>query len=107
MLSLDGEVSGRRVFPRSPKARDRGHPAEAMGCKVVYGIVPEGGKTLERLAEERYWKGVLGERGTREQGSEGTVDSEQGTREQGSKGTVDSEQGTREQGSKGTVDSEQ
>jgi hypothetical protein len=78
-----------------------------MGCKVVYGIVPEGGKTLERLAEERYWKGVLGERGTREQGSEGTVDSEQGTREQGSEGTVDSEQGTREQGSKGTVDSEQ
>jgi transcriptional regulator with XRE-family HTH domain len=27
--------------------------AEAMGCKVVYGIVPEGGKTLRELAEER------------------------------------------------------
>jgi DNA-binding XRE family transcriptional regulator len=34
--------------------------AEAMGCKVVYGIVPEGGKTLERLAEERLWAGLLG-----------------------------------------------
>jgi transcriptional regulator with XRE-family HTH domain len=33
--------------------------AEAMGCKVVYGIVPEGGKTLERLAEERYWRTAL------------------------------------------------
>jgi hypothetical protein len=31
--------------------------AEAMGCKMVYGIVPEGGRTLEELAEERYWKG--------------------------------------------------
>jgi hypothetical protein len=34
--------------------------AEAMGCEVVYGIVPEGGKTLEALAEERLWAGVLG-----------------------------------------------
>ena len=34
--------------------------AEAMGCKVVYGIVPVGGKTLEELAEERLWMSVLG-----------------------------------------------
>ena len=34
--------------------------AEAMGCKVVYGIVPVGGKTLEQLAEERLWAGILG-----------------------------------------------
>jgi transcriptional regulator with XRE-family HTH domain len=27
--------------------------ADAMGCKVVYGIVPKGGKKLEDLAEER------------------------------------------------------
>jgi predicted DNA-binding mobile mystery protein A len=33
--------------------------AEAMGCKVVYGIVPKGGKTLEKLAEERLWTSVL------------------------------------------------
>jgi hypothetical protein len=26
-----------------------------MGCKMVYGIVPEGGKTLEELAEYRLW----------------------------------------------------
>ena len=34
--------------------------AEAMGCEFVYGIVPEGGKTMEELAEERLWAGVLG-----------------------------------------------
>jgi hypothetical protein len=34
--------------------------AEAMGCKVVYGIVPAGGKKLEGLAEERMWAAVLG-----------------------------------------------
>jgi hypothetical protein len=33
--------------------------AEAMGCKVVYGIVPIGGKTLEELAEERLWAGLM------------------------------------------------
>ncbi len=33
--------------------------AEAMGCKVVYGVVPENGKTLEELAEERSWKSML------------------------------------------------
>jgi transcriptional regulator with XRE-family HTH domain len=35
--------------------------ADAMGCKVVYGIVPKGGKTLERLADERLWVSVRGE----------------------------------------------
>jgi transcriptional regulator with XRE-family HTH domain len=34
--------------------------AGAMGCKLVYGIVPRGGKTLEELAEERLWASVLG-----------------------------------------------
>jgi len=34
--------------------------AEAMGCKVVYGIVPKDGKKLEALAEERLWAKVLG-----------------------------------------------
>jgi hypothetical protein len=32
--------------------------AEAMGCKVVYGIVPKNGLTLEALAEERLWRGI-------------------------------------------------
>jgi transcriptional regulator with XRE-family HTH domain len=41
--------------------------AQAMGCKVVYGIVPVGGKTLAQLAEERLWTNVLGK--SREQGS--------------------------------------
>jgi predicted DNA-binding mobile mystery protein A len=50
--------------------------AEAMGCKVVYGIVPEGGKTLEELAEKRLWAGVLGVgTGVRDQGS-GVRDSD-------------------------------
>ena len=34
--------------------------AEAMGCKVVYGVVPANGKTLEELAEDRMWRDVLG-----------------------------------------------
>jgi transcriptional regulator with XRE-family HTH domain len=36
--------------------------AEAMGCKVVYGVVPINGGTLEHMAEQRLWKAVLGER---------------------------------------------
>lgn len=40
--------------------RSLGRMAEAMGCKVVYGIVPIGGKTLEELAEERLWRELLG-----------------------------------------------
>jgi hypothetical protein len=39
--------------------------ARAMGCKVVYGVVPEKGGTLEELAQERMWRGRLG---TKEQG---------------------------------------
>jgi hypothetical protein len=34
--------------------------AGAMGCRVVYGVVPQNGKTLEELAEERLWRDVLG-----------------------------------------------
>lgn len=37
--------------------------AEAMGCKVVYGVVPIDGGTLEHMAEERLWKAVLGGQG--------------------------------------------
>jgi transcriptional regulator with XRE-family HTH domain len=40
--------------------RSLGRMAEAMGCKVVYGVVPADGKTLEALAEERLWRDVLG-----------------------------------------------
>jgi len=35
--------------------RSMSRMAQAMGCKVVYGIVPESGKTLEELAEARLW----------------------------------------------------
>jgi hypothetical protein len=34
--------------------------AKAMGCKIMYGIVPENGKTLDELAEERMWAEILG-----------------------------------------------
>ena len=34
--------------------------ADAMDCKVVYGVVPKGGRTLEELYEERLWAVALG-----------------------------------------------
>jgi hypothetical protein len=51
--------------------RSMSRMAAAMGCKVVYGIVPMGGKTLEELAEKRLWEEVLGsrERGKKEPGA--------------------------------------
>jgi transcriptional regulator with XRE-family HTH domain len=55
---------------KSITLRSLGRMAQAMGCKVVYGIVPLGGKTLEELVEERLWRSVLGagdeELGTRD-----------------------------------------
>ena len=36
--------------------------AGAMGCKVVYAIIPSNGETLEELAERRWWKKELGTR---------------------------------------------
>jgi transcriptional regulator with XRE-family HTH domain len=42
--------------------RSMSRMADAMGCKVVYGIVPKDGKTLEELEEERLWRSVLGGR---------------------------------------------
>lgn len=39
--------------------RSLGRIAEAMGCKVVYGIVPQRGRTLTSLAEERMWRRIL------------------------------------------------
>jgi transcriptional regulator with XRE-family HTH domain len=45
--------------------------AGAMDCKVVYGVVPLNGRTLEELAEERLWREVLGNAG-----AEGTRDRE-------------------------------
>jgi hypothetical protein len=43
-----------------------GRMAAAMGCTVVYGVVPLKGKTLDMLAEERLWRKVLGEEAARE-----------------------------------------
>ena len=34
--------------------------AQAMGYKVVFGVVPVNCKTLEKLTEERLWRKVLG-----------------------------------------------
>jgi transcriptional regulator with XRE-family HTH domain len=48
----------------SISVRSMARMAEALGCKVVYGIVPKGGKTMERLAEERMWAAVLEKQGT-------------------------------------------
>jgi transcriptional regulator with XRE-family HTH domain len=38
-----------------------GRMAAAMGCSVVYGVVPLEGKTLDTVADERLWQKVLGE----------------------------------------------
>jgi transcriptional regulator with XRE-family HTH domain len=50
--------------------------AGALGCKLVYAIVPRYGQTLEELAEERLWQSLLRNREredregkSREQGS--------------------------------------
>jgi transcriptional regulator with XRE-family HTH domain len=55
---------------RTITLRSLGRMAEAMGCRVVYGVVPLEGKTLDTLADERLWRKVLGTEGTgnREQG---------------------------------------
>ncbi|MGD0480049.1 MAG: hypothetical protein ABSA42_07760 [Terracidiphilus sp.] len=50
----------RRELERTITLRSLGRVAEAMGCKVVYGVVPTKGRTLEYLAEERLWRKVLG-----------------------------------------------
>jgi len=53
------------------RAMDR--MADAMDCKVVYSVVPKGGRTLEELYEERLWAVVLGAE-IREAGAEGLGD---------------------------------
>jgi transcriptional regulator with XRE-family HTH domain len=55
---------------RTITLRSLGRMAEAMGCRVVYGVVPLEGKTLDTVADERLWRKVLGTEGTgnREQG---------------------------------------
>ncbi len=53
---LDAEIRERR---RTITLESLARMAKAMGCKVVYGVVPEDGGTLEQLAEERLWRAVL------------------------------------------------
>jgi transcriptional regulator with XRE-family HTH domain len=60
--------------------------ARAMGCRVVYGIVPMDGKTLDELAEFRLWKkrwGLISQKTSRskdarsaEKAGEARMDSE-------------------------------
>ncbi len=45
---------------KSITLRSMSRMARAMGCKVVYGIVPEDGRTLDELYERRLWASVLG-----------------------------------------------
>jgi len=45
---------------RTITLRSLGRMAEAMGCSVVYGVVPLKGKTLDMVADERMWRRVLG-----------------------------------------------
>jgi transcriptional regulator with XRE-family HTH domain len=48
---------------RTITLRSLGRMAEAMGCSVVYGVVPLKGKTLDMVADERMWRRVLGSDG--------------------------------------------
>ena len=66
--------------------RSLGRMAEAMGCKLVYGLVPANGKTLEELAEERLWKSVLGTPGPSHPSEQRLLAGDPG-RERGTKGT--------------------
>jgi transcriptional regulator with XRE-family HTH domain len=50
----------RRELKNSATLRTMSRMAQAMGCKMVYGIVPMGGRSLVELAEERLWASVLG-----------------------------------------------
>ncbi len=50
----------RREVAQTITMRSLARMADAMGCKVVYGVVPMNGKSLEDLAEERLWRRVLG-----------------------------------------------
>ena len=52
--SVVRDLEGREV-KNTVTLRSMSRMAQAMGCKMVYGIVPEGGKTLEELAEYRLW----------------------------------------------------
>lgn len=49
----------RRELESSITLRSMSKLADAMDCKMVYGIVPKGGQTLEELVEERLWRSVL------------------------------------------------
>jgi transcriptional regulator with XRE-family HTH domain len=33
--------------------------AGAMGCRVVYAVIPQGGETLEEMADRRKWSKIL------------------------------------------------
>ncbi len=57
-----------RELKRTITLKSLGRIAEAMGCKVVYGVVPLNGRTFEYVAEERLWKKVL-RAGNRDQGT--------------------------------------
>jgi hypothetical protein len=51
-----------RELSNTISIRSLSRMAEAMGCKLVYGIVPKYEKTLEALGEERRWRKVFEER---------------------------------------------
>ena len=46
----------RRELKNSATLRTMSRMAQAMGCKMVYGIVPLRGRKLEELATIQYWE---------------------------------------------------
>jgi predicted DNA-binding mobile mystery protein A len=49
-----------REFKRTVSLKTLDKMAEAMGCEVVFTIVPQRGMTLVELAEERLWRKRMG-----------------------------------------------
>ncbi len=73
------ETSERR---RTITLKSLNRVAKAMGCRVVYGVVPEGGLTFEELADEIEEMRRVSESAS-QQASELAEDGERGNREQG------------------------
>lgn len=71
---LEMECSGifeieNRELRQAVTVQSLGKLAGAMDCLVVYGIVPEGGRTFDELYERRMWARLLGEEEASGQGS--------------------------------------
>ena len=78
--------------------------AKAMGCKLVYGLVPLHGRTLEGMAEERIWRQMLEDREHKDR-EQGIGNREQKSKDPKSRERKDRDVGTRGLGTEGLASS--